>query len=154
MLEADVLAVNGYTEADAAADPLFSGLDVVTEGRTVLLGSYSGAVSAALGYGSPLSLPFLLDEVVPALAAAADGDPATAVPAAPPDARRVPGAPLRPALPQVPASGRGGHRARHHQRLAVPDLVQAHRRDQVRGERRAAVGAEHARRRRCRCRQR
>jgi iron complex transport system substrate-binding protein len=79
LLEADVLAVNGYTAADAAADPLFSGLDVVTGGRTVLLGSYSGAVSAALGFGSPLSLPFLLDEVVPALAAAADGDPATAV---------------------------------------------------------------------------
>jgi iron complex transport system substrate-binding protein len=79
LLEADVLAVNGYTAADAAADTLFSGLDVVTGGRTVLLGSYSGAVSAALGFGSPLSLPFLLDEVVPALAAAADGDPATAV---------------------------------------------------------------------------
>jgi iron complex transport system substrate-binding protein len=79
LLDADVLAVNGYTEADAAADTLFSGLDVVSEGRTVLLGSYAGAVSAALGYGSPLSLPYLLDEVVPALAAAADGDPATAV---------------------------------------------------------------------------
>jgi iron complex transport system substrate-binding protein len=79
LLDADVLAVNGYTEADAAADTLFSGLDVVSEGRTVLLGSYAGAVSAALGYGSPLSLPYLLEEVVPALAAAADGDPATAV---------------------------------------------------------------------------
>jgi iron complex transport system substrate-binding protein len=79
LLEADVLAVNGYTQADADADPLFAGLDVVTSGRTVLLGSYSGAVSAALGFGSPLSLPYLLDEVVPALAAAADGDPATTV---------------------------------------------------------------------------
>jgi iron complex transport system substrate-binding protein len=81
LLEADVLAVNGYTAEDAAADTLFAGLDVVTSGRTVLLGSYSGAVSAALGFGSPLSLPYLLDEVVPALAAAADGDPATQVPA-------------------------------------------------------------------------
>jgi iron complex transport system substrate-binding protein len=80
LLEADVLAVNGYTQADADADPLFAGLDVVTSGGTVLLGSYSGAVSAALGFGSPLSLPYLLDEVVPALAAAADGDPATTVP--------------------------------------------------------------------------
>jgi iron complex transport system substrate-binding protein len=79
LLDADVLAVNGYTEQDAAADTLFSSLDVVAQGRTVLLGSYAGAVSAALGYGSPLSLPFLLDELVPALAAAADGDPATAV---------------------------------------------------------------------------
>jgi iron-siderophore transport system substrate-binding protein len=79
LLEADVLAVIGYTEEDAAADTLFSELGVVTEGRTVLLGSYSGAVSAALGYGSPLSLPYLLDRVAPALAQAVDGDPATAV---------------------------------------------------------------------------
>jgi iron complex transport system substrate-binding protein len=79
LLEADVLAVNGYDQAAADADPLFSALGVVTEGRTVLLGSYSGDVSAALGFGSPLSLPYLLDEVVPALAAAADGDPSTAV---------------------------------------------------------------------------
>ncbi len=80
LLEADVLAVNGYTRSDADADALLSSLDVVTQGRTVLLGGYSGEVSAALGFGSPLSLPFLLDEVVPALAAADDGDPATAVP--------------------------------------------------------------------------
>jgi iron complex transport system substrate-binding protein len=79
LLEADVLAVNGYDRADADADPLLSALGVVTEGRTVLLGSYSGDVSAALGFGSPLSLPYLLDEVVPALAAASDGDPSTAV---------------------------------------------------------------------------
>ncbi|HST96365.1 MAG TPA: hypothetical protein VLJ85_01890 [Geodermatophilus sp.] len=81
LLNADVLAVNGYNQEDADADTLFSSLDVVTQGRTVLLGSYSGDVSAALGFGSPLSLPYLLDEAVPALAAAADGDPSTVVPA-------------------------------------------------------------------------
>ena len=81
LLEADVLAAIGYDREAADADALFSALDVVTQGRTVLLGGYDGAVSAALGFGSPLSLPFLLDEVVPALAAAADGDPATEVPA-------------------------------------------------------------------------
>ncbi|MGY1695055.1 ABC transporter substrate-binding protein [Geodermatophilus sp. SYSU D00814] len=81
LLEADVLAVNGYDRDDADADTLLSALDVVTEDRTVLLGGYSGDVSAALGFGSPLSLPYLLDEVVPALAAAADGDPSTEVPA-------------------------------------------------------------------------
>ncbi len=81
LLEADVLAVNGYDRQAADADPLLSALDVVTEDRAVLLGDYSGAVSAALGFGSPLSLPYLLDEVVPALAAATDDDPATAVPA-------------------------------------------------------------------------
>ncbi|SDD22221.1 iron complex transport system substrate-binding protein [Geodermatophilus telluris] len=71
LLEADVLAVNGYDRADADADTLLAALDVVTEDRTVLLGGYSGDVSAALGFGSPLSLPYLLD----------DGDPSTAVPA-------------------------------------------------------------------------
>ncbi|SNR82524.1 iron complex transport system substrate-binding protein [Geodermatophilus saharensis] len=81
LLEADVLAVNGYDRDDADADTLLSALDVVTEDRTVLLGGYSGDVSAALGFGSPLSLPYLLDEVVPALAAAGDGDPSTEVPA-------------------------------------------------------------------------
>jgi iron complex transport system substrate-binding protein len=79
LLDADVLAVLGYTPEDAVADPLLSGLDVVRQDRTVLLGSYAGDVSAALGFGSPLSLPYLLDQLVPALAAAADGDPGTAV---------------------------------------------------------------------------
>ena len=79
LLDADVLAVNGYDQAKADADTLLSALDVVTTGRTVLLGGYEGDVSAALGFGSPLSLPYLLEEVVPELAAAADGDPATAV---------------------------------------------------------------------------
>ena len=79
LLDTDVLAALGYTAEDATADTLFSALDVVTQGRTVLLGSYTGDVAAALGFGSPLALPYLLDEVVPALAAAADGDPATVV---------------------------------------------------------------------------
>ncbi len=81
LLNADVLAVNGYNQEDADADTLLSSLDVVTQGRTVLLGSYSGDVSAALGFSSPLSLPYLLDKAVPPLAAAADGDPSTVVPA-------------------------------------------------------------------------
>ena len=91
LLNADVLAVNGYNQEDADADTLFSSLDVVTQGRTVLLGSYSGDVSAALGFGSPLSLPYLLDEAVPALAAA-DGDP-------PPWSRPSAECPTRPRSP-------------------------------------------------------
>jgi iron complex transport system substrate-binding protein len=35
--------------------------------------------AGALGFSSPLSLPYLIDELVPRLAAAVDGDPATAV---------------------------------------------------------------------------
>jgi iron complex transport system substrate-binding protein len=35
-----------------------------------------------MSFVTVLSLPYLIDEVVPMLAAAVDGDPATAVPAA------------------------------------------------------------------------
>ena len=36
--------------------------------------------AGALGFSCPLSLPFLLDEAVPKLAAALDGDPDTTEP--------------------------------------------------------------------------
>jgi iron complex transport system substrate-binding protein len=57
------------------ADPRYRRLDVHAEGRDLFLGLdlYNGAFV----FSSPLSLPLLLDEVVPAMAAAIDGDPAT-----------------------------------------------------------------------------
>jgi iron complex transport system substrate-binding protein len=79
LLDQDVLVGAGYTREEAGADPLFTSLDVVAQDRTVYLGTYDNEVTAALGFGSPLSLPFLLDLVVPALAQAADGDPGTVV---------------------------------------------------------------------------
>jgi len=79
LFDQDVLIGGGYTEDEALADPLFAGLDVVSSDRTVYFGDYTTDLMGALGYGSPLSLPFLLDQVAPALASAADGDPATAV---------------------------------------------------------------------------
>jgi iron complex transport system substrate-binding protein len=79
LFDQDVLIGGGYTEDEALADPLFAGLDVVSSDRTVYFGDYTTDLMGALGYGSPLSLPFLLDQVAPALAQAADGDPATAV---------------------------------------------------------------------------
>jgi iron complex transport system substrate-binding protein len=45
----------------------------------VYLGRFDSVATAALGFGSPLSLPYLLDLLVPSLAQAADGDPATRV---------------------------------------------------------------------------
>ena len=39
--------------------------------------------AGALGFASALSLPYLLDEAEPALTAAVDGDPKTAVPPQP-----------------------------------------------------------------------
>ncbi|MBY3552797.1 iron-siderophore ABC transporter substrate-binding protein [Modestobacter lapidis] len=79
LLDQDVLIGGGYPEDEGLTDPLFAGLDVVSQDRTVYLGGYDGDVMGALGYGSPLSLPYLLEQLVPPLAQAADGDPATAV---------------------------------------------------------------------------
>jgi len=79
LLDQDVLIGGGYTKDEALTDPLFAGLDVVSSDRTVYFGDYSTDLMGTLGYGSPLSLPYLLDQVAPALAQAADGDPATAV---------------------------------------------------------------------------
>ena len=56
-------------------DPLYRRLDAPREGRDVFL---EETLSGALSFGSVLSLPFALDELVPRLAAAADGDPETA----------------------------------------------------------------------------
>jgi len=66
-----------YVEGGAAtvqADPLVAQLAVVAEGRTVYL---EGDIENAFGWQSPLSLPFALDGLLPALEAATDSDPAT-----------------------------------------------------------------------------
>ena len=57
--------------------PLRQSLAFATEGREVFA---DFEVSGAFSFSSPLSIPYLLDELVPKLAAAVDGDPATAVP--------------------------------------------------------------------------
>lgn len=57
-------------------DPLYRRLDVASEGRDVFL---EETLSGALSFSTVLSLPFALDELVPRLAAAVDGDPGTKV---------------------------------------------------------------------------
>jgi iron complex transport system substrate-binding protein len=79
LLDHDVLVPMGADRATLTADPLFAALDVVAEDRTVYFGDFSTDFAGALGYSSPLSLPYALDVAVPLLAQAADGDPATAV---------------------------------------------------------------------------
>ncbi len=79
LLDQDVLVSGGYTREEISVDPLFTSLAVVQEDRTVYLGRFDSVATAALGFGSPLSLPYLLDLLVPSLAQAADGDPATRV---------------------------------------------------------------------------
>ena len=59
--------------------PVYESLAVHTEGREVFLDSFEDPVGAATSFVTVLSLPYLLDHLVPKLAAAVDGDPATAV---------------------------------------------------------------------------
>ncbi len=54
------------------------GLTAAAEGREIFLGKLLGG---AFSFASPLSIPFLLDEMVPGLQAAVDGNPDTQVPA-------------------------------------------------------------------------
>jgi len=61
------------------AHPLRRRLAAAAEGREIFL---SDMESGAASFSSVLSLPYLLDSLEPQLAAAIDGDPATAVPAA------------------------------------------------------------------------
>ena len=77
LLEEDVLVVFGATEGDLTS-PTFTALDVVTEDRTLYVG-WDATLSGAMSYSGPQALLYALDQVVPQLAAAADGDPTTEV---------------------------------------------------------------------------
>ncbi len=78
VLEGDVLVMGVYgTEALRVADrPVYQALGLAREGRDILMPETS-EVNGALTFGSVLSLPLALEQMVPRLAAAVDGDPAT-----------------------------------------------------------------------------
>ncbi|NAZ80856.1 ABC transporter substrate-binding protein [Kineococcus sp. R8] len=76
-LDTDVLVVLGRSAAEFTASAVAAQLAVVTEGRTVFVPTFDSDAAGALGYSSPLSLPYAVEQFVPALAAAADADPAT-----------------------------------------------------------------------------
>jgi iron complex transport system substrate-binding protein len=86
MERADLLDVDVIIWLDAAdaegqlGGPVYSSLDVHTEGREVHLSSFSDPLGGATSFVSVLSLPYLLDGLVPRMAAAVDGDPDTVVP--------------------------------------------------------------------------
>jgi iron complex transport system substrate-binding protein len=85
MERADVLNVDAIIWLDASeakgplGGPVYASLPVHTEGREVYLSSYEGPLGGATSFVTVLSLPFLLDGLVPLLADAVDGDPATVV---------------------------------------------------------------------------
>ncbi|GAA2801132.1 iron-siderophore ABC transporter substrate-binding protein [Kribbella solani] len=64
--------------AKLKADPLYRNLKVRTERRDVFVEeNYDDPLYGAISFVSVLSLPIVLDDLVPKLAAAADGNPAT-----------------------------------------------------------------------------
>lgn len=68
-------------QGDLAAlhdEPLYGGLPVVAEGREVAVAN-EGPLGGATSFQTVLSIPALIEGLVPRLAAAVDGDPATAV---------------------------------------------------------------------------
>lgn len=79
----DVDAIIWVTDEATGTDvggPVYRTLPVHTEGREVFVDSYDIGLGTATSFVTPLSLEFLLAGIVPKLAAAIDGDPATVVP--------------------------------------------------------------------------
>jgi iron complex transport system substrate-binding protein len=77
LLDTDVVVWNQLAYTDGGrdtieSDPLVKRLDASREGRMIFL---DGDLDNALGFCTVLSLPLLLDKLVPQLVAALDGDP-------------------------------------------------------------------------------
>ena len=74
--DTDVLVAEGVN-AKVQKNKLFTNLPPVKQGRFVDLGAFDQDFAGALGFNSPLSIPYLLKVAVPRLAAATDDDPST-----------------------------------------------------------------------------
>jgi iron-siderophore transport system substrate-binding protein len=77
LIDQDLVLMYG-PQKDIAGNPVVSRLDAVRDDRVVYL-DLTDQFAGALGFASALSLPYLLDHEVGALAEAVDGDPKTAV---------------------------------------------------------------------------
>jgi iron complex transport system substrate-binding protein len=78
-LDHDLLLWISYEDAAVAAikaSPLRQQLEVVSEGGEIFMTEMEAGASS---FSSVLSLPYLLDTLVPKLAVAVDGDPVTVV---------------------------------------------------------------------------
>lgn len=76
LLDADVLVMGVYGGGSVAEKPVFQSLAVAEEERTLFLPEMS-LVNGAITFSSLLSLPIALEEMVPRIASAIDGDPNT-----------------------------------------------------------------------------
>lgn len=75
LLDVDVIIWLDAEDAEGAlGGPVYQNLPVHTEGREVFLDSYNDPIGGATSFVSVLSLPFLLDELVPQLATAMKGN--------------------------------------------------------------------------------
>jgi iron complex transport system substrate-binding protein len=83
LLDVDALVwlADGTTADTLRSDALYSSLGVVGEGREVLV-QEGEDVNDAVSFVTPLSIPLILEDLVPRLAGAVDGDPATVTTAA------------------------------------------------------------------------
>ena len=77
LMDQDLVVMYG-PQKEITSNPVVSRLDAVREDRVIYL-DLTDQFAGALGFASALSLPYLLDHEVGALAAAVDGDRATAV---------------------------------------------------------------------------
>lgn len=75
---ADLGALIWLGESREFDSPLCRGLEVARQGRDIFV-EEPGELSGAFGFNSALSLPVLVDRLVPMLGAALGGDPATPV---------------------------------------------------------------------------
>lgn len=78
LLDTDVLIWYGNNPEDIKDDQLYQQLDVAREGRDLFVeANVENEIYGALQVVTVLSIPFLLGELVPQIAAAVDGDPET-----------------------------------------------------------------------------
>jgi len=67
-LDAQGIAVLGVPPQVALANPVFANLGATRANRVAYVGEENSPVASALGFSSPLSLPYVLDQVTPELA--------------------------------------------------------------------------------------
>jgi iron complex transport system substrate-binding protein len=77
LIDQDVVVMFAKRE-DVIDHPVYRRLDAVREDRVIYL-DLEDQLAGALGYSSPISLPYAIDEAVPRLAAAIDGDSQTEI---------------------------------------------------------------------------
>jgi len=80
-LDLDLVVWLDYEGAEGSDQAsVYEALPVHTEGREVHVDSFDDPLGAATSYITVLSLPYLLDGIIPMMATAIDGDPSTQVP--------------------------------------------------------------------------